>query len=120
MVTSQMFPLTQRTSFGFAVRSALIMHASQRSPMGGVRDAVLRIVGLKPVGRKLINAERASEKASIVARRLQLNKPSVTERCRVKLHGTTPRYLSDDAVRFATYCFGCSVVWRRTESSVTS
>jgi len=52
---------------------------------------VLRIVGLKPAGRELFNAEGASEEAAGVARPFQLNEPSITEPCWVKLHGTTSR-----------------------------
>ena len=77
--------------FRFAVRIALIVHASQSPPASRVRYAVLRIVGLKPAGRELFNAEGASEEAAGVARPFQLNEPSITEPCWVKLHGTTSR-----------------------------
>src|SRR6516164_10468047 len=74
--------------FRFAVRIALIVHASQSPPASRVRYAVLRIVGLKPAGRELFNAEGASEEAAGVARPFQPNEPSITEPCWVKLHGT--------------------------------
>jgi hypothetical protein len=50
------------------VRIPLIMHASQCAPTGRVRNAVLRVVGLKPAGRELFNAKRASEKATSITR----------------------------------------------------
>ena len=65
------------------------MHASESSRMRRVGNAVLRIFDLKISRRKLFNAERPSEKASIVAHWLQLNKPSIAERCWMKLHGDT-------------------------------
>ena len=62
---------------------------------------MLRIVGLKPAGRELFNAEGASEEAAGVARPFQLNEPSITEPCWVKLHGTRSRMFSDDAVCYS-------------------
>ena len=82
---------------GFAVRIALIMHASKSSPTGRVRNAVLRVVGLKPAGRELSNAECAGEKATSIARWLQLNEPRISEGGWVKFHGSTSRYFSDGA-----------------------
>ena len=75
--------------FHFAVWIALIVHASQSSSARRVRNAVLRIAGLKPVGRELFNTEGASEEATVVAHRLQVNEPNITKRCWVKLHRTT-------------------------------
>jgi len=78
--------LNATQQLNFAVRSALVMHTSQSSPTSRVRNTVLRIVGLKAARRELFNAERPSEKASIVVHWLQLNEPSITERRWMKLH----------------------------------
>ena len=48
---------------------------------------MLRIAGLKTVDSELANTESASEEASAVARRLQMNDPDTAEHCSMKLHG---------------------------------
>jgi len=63
-------PFDATHQFRFAVRITLIVHTPQSSATGRVRNAVLRIAGLKPVGRELFNTEGASEEAAVVAHRL--------------------------------------------------
>src|ERR1700730_2885411 len=65
--------------FHFAMRFALIVHAAQGAPARGHGDAVLWIAGLKTVCCELVDAERASEEATVVLRRLQKNEPGVLQ-----------------------------------------
>jgi hypothetical protein len=66
---------------------------------------VLWIDGLKPAGRELFSAKGASEKATSVARWLELNEPSISERGWLKLHGSA----SNEAVRYTVMILGMHI-----------
>jgi hypothetical protein len=63
------------------------MHASHGSSAGRERNAVLRVVSLKPVSRELLNAKGASEETTGVEHWLYMNEPGITQYSRKKLHG---------------------------------
>jgi hypothetical protein len=54
--------------------------------MNRKRNAVLRIVGLKPVGCEFFSAKSTGEEAPVITSRLQEDGPDVTENCWMKLH----------------------------------
>jgi hypothetical protein len=64
-----------------AVWLALIVHTPHRSLAGREGYAVLRIISLKPISSKLLDAKGAREKTTVVAHRLQLYEPGIRERC---------------------------------------
>ena len=65
---------------------------------------MLRIGRLKPAAREFFNAESTSEEAAPIADRFELNEPSITQRCWVKLHGPTsaPSWVRDADELFDT------------------
>ena len=90
MITSHMAPLNAPHQLHLAVRFALIVHSSQSPFVNRERNAVLRIVGLKPVGCELVNAESTGEEAPAITCRLKVDGPNIAEHCWMKLHWITP------------------------------
>jgi len=65
---------------------------------------MLRIGRLKAAAREFFKTEGTSEEAAAIADRFELNKPSITQRCWVKLHGPTsaPSWVHDAEELFCT------------------
>src|SRR5262245_29654660 len=72
--------------FHLAVRLALKMHAAQSAPPRRDRDAMLGKACFQTMGRELVDAEGAREKATFIAGGLHLDDPSILERRPPEMH----------------------------------